>query len=91
MSFLIANLCAQTQACKHHPQVYHLRSNQLLPTDFSGALKGLIFSPTKLSLPQTTNSISYEKLSQRLKMLGQQVFCDTGPGSFCSQGLSSYL
>lgn len=37
MSFLIANLCAQTQACKHHPQVYHLRSNQLLPTDFSGA------------------------------------------------------
>ena len=58
---------------------------------FFRSLKGLIFSPTKLSLPQTTNSISYEKLSQRLKMLGQQVFCDTGPGSFCSQGLSSYL
>ena len=37
MSFLIANLCAQTQACQHHPHVYHLRSNQPLPIDLSGA------------------------------------------------------
>ena len=90
ISFLIADLC----------------SNPSLPTPSSGlssqkqpatshrsfrSLKGLIFSPTKLSLPQTANCISYEKLSQKLKMPGQQLFCDTAPRSFCSQGLSSHL
>lgn len=78
-SFLIANLCAHTQACQYHHQVYHLRRNQPLPIDPSEDWKALIFSPTKLSIPQPLNFNFSKKLCQRLKKPGQQLFSLTLP------------